>query len=67
MNLNRGSRNDFAYLDGKVLLILSKDDETFSGGIKQGLIELMPNPKICDYLSGGHLALFLKIDSYIKQ
>ncbi|MBZ9607154.1 hypothetical protein G9F73_004840 [Clostridium estertheticum] len=66
LNLKRISRNDFAYLDGKVLLILSKDDETFSGGIKQGLIELMPNPKICDYLSGGHLALFLKIDSYIS-
>lgn len=66
LNLKRSSRNDFAYLDGRVLLILSKDDQTFSERIKQGLIDLMPNPKVCDYLSGGHLALFLKIDSYIS-
>lgn len=66
LNLKRSSREDFAYLDGKVLLILSKDDETFSEKIKQELIELMPNPKVCDNLSGGHLALFLKIDSYIS-
>lgn len=66
LNLKRSSRNDFVYLDGKVLLILSKEDETFSERIKQGLIDLMPNPKVCDYLSGGHLALFLKIDSYIS-
>lgn len=66
LSLKRSSRNDYAYLDGKVLLIQSKDDETFSERIKQGLIELMPNPKVCDNLSGGHLALFLKIDSYIS-
>lgn len=66
LNLKRSSKNDFAYLDGKVLLILSKDDETFSDTIKVALIELMPNPKVCDSLSGGHLALALKIDSYIS-
>lgn len=66
LNLKRFCRNDFSYLDGKVLLILSKDDETFSDRIKQGLIDLMPNPKVCDNLSGGHVALFLKIDSYIS-
>lgn len=32
---------------------------------KQGLIDLMPNPIVCDCLSGGHLAMFLKTDSYI--
>jgi hypothetical protein len=26
----------------------------------------MPNPKVCDSLSGGHVALILKIDKYIS-
>jgi hypothetical protein len=66
LNLKRFTKNDFAYLDGKVLLILSKDDETFSNKIKKGLIDSMPNPKVCDSLSGGHVALILKIDNYIS-
>ena len=61
----RNSRQDFAYLDGKVLLILSKDDETFNESIRCRLINLMQNPKVCYDLEGGHLALFLKIDRYI--
>ncbi|WP_193708294.1 alpha/beta hydrolase [Alkalibaculum sporogenes] len=63
----RNSSKDFSYLDGKVLLILSKDDETFSEAIKQGLVNLMPNPKVCYDLSGGHLTMFLKIDTYISM
>lgn len=61
----RNGRQDFAYLDGKVLLILSKDDETFTESIKCRLINLMQNPKICYDLGGGRLALFLNIDRYI--
>lgn len=65
LNSKRSSKEDFRYLDGRVLLILSKDDETFSEKIKHHLIELMPNPIVCNNLSGGHLAMILKIDLYI--
>lgn len=56
----------FAGLDGKVLLILSPDDRTFSDVVKRELISLMPNPTVCTTLSGGHLAALLHIEDYIQ-
>lgn len=59
-------KSDYAYLDKKVLLLLSEDDQTFGDLIKQALIEMMPNPVINTGISGGHLALLLKTDLYIR-
>lgn len=63
----RMSKRDFAYFDGKVLHLLSKDDNTFSEGIKAGLTEMMTNPEVSTEPDGGHLALILKIDDFITQ
>jgi len=58
-------KSDFEYLDKKVLLLLSEDDHTFAEPVRQALIRMMPNPVVDTGISGGHLALILRIDQYI--
>lgn len=60
------TRESLAYLDGRVLLLLSKDDDTFGQAVNQALIDMMSNPVINREISGGHLALFVKMDFYIQ-
>lgn len=60
------SADEFKQLKGKVLLLLSEDDNTFAASIKNTLIENMPSPVVRTDISGGHLALLLKIDQYIE-
>lgn len=57
---------NFAVFKDRTLLILSKDDMTFNDGVKQSLINIMPNPIIRTDISGGHLALFSKIQHYVE-
>lgn len=38
--------SDFVDLDGKVLLLLSSDDDKFGAEIPDMLINLMPNPRV---------------------
>ena len=54
---------DFAALEGKILLILP-DQDFFSGKMQEDLIRLMHGPKIT-YVSGGHLSTVLKADAFI--
>ncbi|MDO4293444.1 MAG: alpha/beta hydrolase [Eubacteriales bacterium] len=58
------TRDDFAPWEGKVLLILSEDDATFPPACKQDLIALMPHPTVITDLTGGHLALLVRLESY---
>lgn len=55
---------NFAGLEGKILLILP-DQDFFSGKMQKDLIELMHHPRI-RYVSGGHLSTVLKADDYIR-
>lgn len=57
---------DFAGVKNKVLLILSEDDQTFHQTVKNSLIELMPDPVVVTNITGGHLALLLRIAKYVK-
>lgn len=57
---------DFAFLEGKVLLILSEDDHTFHTEVKEALIDLMPKPKVITDLTGGHLALLVRSEEYVN-
>jgi len=59
------AKNDFSYLDKKVLLLLSEDDNTFGDPVKKALIQLMPNPAVNTGICGGHLAVLLQPDLYI--
>ncbi len=64
MNQTPVTADDFAALEGKILLILP-DQDFFSGKMQQDLIKLMHEPKIA-YVSGGHLSTVLKADDYIR-
>lgn len=55
---------DFAALEGKILLILP-DQDFFSGKMQEDLIRLMHGPKI-SYVSGGHLSTVLRVDDYVR-
>ena len=57
---------DFLYLDGKVLLILPDEDDSFTVGMQSDLIEMMKNPMIVEHMEGGHLATVLRTREYVK-
>lgn len=59
-------RADFVHLKGKILLILSDDDDTFNESVKDTLISIMPEPVVVTDILGGHLALMLKFDRYLQ-
>ena len=59
-------KSDFLKYEGKVLLLLSDDDSTFNDSIKNALVEIMPNPKVITDIRGGHLALLLKMERFIR-
>ncbi len=59
-------KENFAYLNDRVLLILSDDDKTFHDEVKAALVELMPNPTIKTDLKGGHLSLLVHCDEYVE-
>ena len=56
--------NDFQLWNDRVLLILSEDDNTFNQACKDALIKIMPNPTVVTNITGGHLALLVKLDKY---
>jgi len=58
------TRNDFAPWEGRVLLILSEDDTTFTPACREDLIALMPSPTVVTDLTGGHLALMVRLEQY---
>ncbi|MCM1127260.1 MAG: alpha/beta hydrolase [Lachnospiraceae bacterium] len=60
------SKEDFAYLKGRVLIIEPDDDKTFTADIKEALIESMTNPTVVRELPGGHLAMMLDTDGFME-
>ncbi|WP_270538895.1 alpha/beta fold hydrolase [Bifidobacterium bifidum] len=56
---------DFARWTGRVLLILSEDDHAFNQANKDALVRLMPDPTVVTDLTGGHLALLVRMDEYM--
>ena len=65
---NFGSKKEqFKYLNDKVLLILSDDDKTFHDEVKIALIDIMPSPKVITDLKGGHISLMINCDEYVSM
>lgn len=60
------TEQDFARWDDKVLLILSEDDTTFNQACKDALIAIMPHPTVVTNLTGGHLALMVRLERYAE-
>lgn len=59
------SKEDFAFLAGKVLLLLPEDDSSFPPDLQQELIEVMTNPVIVPGIKGGHLTTMLHYKEFI--
>ncbi len=59
-------KEDFAYLNGRVLIIEPDDDKTFTDDIKEALINIMTEPKVIRDLKGGHLAVMLNPDEMLS-
>jgi len=57
-------KQDFAYLDGRVLIILPDNDRAFTPELQQELLYTMPDSTV-ETLSGGHAATLYKVDSYV--
>lgn len=57
---------DFSLWDDRVLLILSADDATFNQACKDALIAIMTNPTVVTDITGGHLALLIKLEKYAE-
>lgn len=57
---------DFAQFNDRVLLILSEDDSTFNQACKDSLMSIMTNPTVVTDITGGHLALLVKLEKYAK-
>ena len=55
---------DFAALEGKILLILP-DQDFFSGKMQEDLIRLIHRPRI-SCVSCGHLSTVLRVDDYVR-
>ncbi len=60
------TEDDFTFLKDKVLLILSEDDHTFNQACKDSLVRIMPQPTVITNITGGHLALLVKLDRYAE-
>lgn len=55
---------DFARWDDRVLLLLSEDDDTFNQACKDSLVRIMPRPTVVTDITGGHLALLVRLERY---
>ncbi len=53
------TKDDFSHLDSKVLLVLSKEDQTFGEENKKSLIGLMENPVVEEEIAGGQMSMVL--------
>ena len=58
---------DFAYLEKRVLLMLSSDDKTFHEDVKKSLTDLMTGAELEEDMQGGHLALLFRLDEYVEK
>ena len=67
MNQRPCRREEFAYLKGKVLLILPDDDETFTREMQRGLISLFDEPYVAEHVTGGHLAPIMQTEKYTRN
>ena len=54
---------DYAYIGGRTMLILPRDETAFTPAMQKDLIDTMQGAYV-EYLSGGHLATLTRADAY---
>ena len=67
MNQQPCRKDEFSYLQGKVMLILPEDDGTFNSNMQSDLISVFDDPYVVDSISGGHLSPILQTDRYVAE
>ena len=63
--LEKFKKSDFAYLDGKVLVLIPEHD-MFEKSDSQKLVDIFTNPVVKETY-GGHLGMLMRADLYIKE
>lgn len=63
--LEKFSKSDFAYLDGKVLVLIPEHD-MFDKADSQKLVDIFTNPVVKETY-GGHLGMLMRSDLYINE
>lgn len=63
--LEKFKKSDFAYLDGKVLVLIPEND-MFEKSDFQKLVDIFTNPVVKETY-GGHLGMLMRADLYIKE
>lgn len=64
-NAARTTREDYARLKGRCLLVLSPDDSAFPAGVRKALVDQLEGAEVCRGVSGGHMAMFIQIGEYV--
>ena len=63
--LEKFTKSDFAYLDGKVLVLIPEND-MFDKADSQKLVDIFTNPVVKETY-GGHLGMLMRADLYINE
>lgn len=66
-NLTPCTKDDFAYLDDHILLILPENDDSFTPEMQKELTGMMPKAVVVEGVDSGHLATLLETDRYVDE
>ena len=58
---------EFAYLQGRVLLILPENDDSFTPEMQKDLIDMMPDSVVVEGIDSGHISTLLEVDRYVEE
>ena len=67
MNQIPCTSEDFIYLNGKVLLILPENDESFTLEMQRDLISMMPESVIVEGVDSGHISTLIEVERYVEE
>lgn len=67
MNQTPCTPEEFAYLKGRVLLILPENDGSFTPEMQEDLIKMMPESVVVEGIDSGHISTLLEADRYVEE
>ena len=67
MNQTPCTSEEYAYLKGRVLLILPENDDSFTPEMQEDLIAMMPESVIVEGIDSGHISTLLEVDRYVEE
>ena len=67
MNQTPCTSEDFNYLKGRILLILPKNDESFTPEMQNDLINMMSDSVIVEGVDSGHISTLIEVDRYVEE